>query len=397
MVIWLALLVPFATAAVLAARFAHRTTWWEFLLPFALSAALVAGFKLSVETTQVTDQEYWTGAVARAVYSEPWDQVVPCGHPEYCTETTYDAQGEPHTTTSRCGWQHPYDVEMHGPEWRATDTNGVEVRIDGDAFERLALRLRDRRFVDMHRDSYTIHGNAFETAWDGSDERMEVMTTLHSYENRVAASSATRFPDVDPRRYGLFDYPPVRDFYACPSVLGASGPEAERAERVLAVTNARLGPTRQVRAWILVFRDRPVEAALEQEAYWQGGNKNEFVLAVGVGADDAVLWCRPFSWTKAEDLKSDARDFVTAQGRFDVVKTAEWLGPALDAKFRRRSFSEFSYLTVEPPAWAVAVTFLVTALANWGLAVWIVRNRRSPRAAPEPAASRRAGPTHPTG
>ena len=42
--------------------------------------------------------------------------------------------------------------------------------------------------------------------------------------------------------------------------------------------------------------------------------------------------------------------------------------------FKRKDFKEFSYITVDPPTWAVWVTFIITILLTIGLCYWAIVN-----------------------
>jgi hypothetical protein len=59
---------------------------------------------------------------------------------------------------------------------------------------------------------------------------------------------------------------------------------------------------------------------------------------------------------------------------FDAVAAVDFIGPKLQESFVRKHFEDFSYLTVEPPLWAVITTYVVMLLVNGGLAVFIVKN-----------------------
>lgn len=372
-IIWFAMVVPFATAFVLYRWYHHRTLWWEFLIPIVVSVLLITVSKLLAEKYQTWDHEYWGGWVTQAEYFEDWNQRVPCSHPKYVTRT--DSKGRTHQEFA--GYQHVYDVDYHPEYWEVNDSNGATISVSRDKFEELCDHFGNRKFVELHRSYHTNDGDKYVTSWDESDELLEPVTTIHSYENRVQAShSLFNFPEVDPEEYGLFEYPKVEDFYHCPSILGESGPSGAGAERVLALANAKLGAWKQVRLWVVIFQDQPLAAGLAQQNYWKGGNKNEFVVCIGVNEQHQVQWCYPFSWTEVESLKVDTRNFVIEQQgqTLDLERIVTWLAPEIEKRFVRKQFADFDYLQVEPPVWAVILTFILTIGANVGLSAWIIHN-----------------------
>jgi hypothetical protein len=59
---------------------------------------------------------------------------------------------------------------------------------------------------------------------------------------------------------------------------------------------------------------------------------------------------------------------------FDPVAAVEFIGPTLAEEFERKHFEDFSYLTVDPPLWAIITTYVVMLLVNGGLGYFVVMN-----------------------
>lgn len=382
MVIWGAMAIPVLFAIVLLVKFQHKTVWWEFTIPFAVSIVLIAGNKSCVETMQTSDTEFWGGIAQNAEYYERWDEEVPCTHIKYCTKTRMVSDGNGGTKSETyqepCGTEHLYDVDDHPPRWVVNDDNGQVVSISSGKFEELAKRFGNRQFVDMHRSYHSIDGDKYVAKWGGDEETLEPVFTSHSYENRVQASNSvfnfTEVSESDKKGFGLFDYPGLSG-YSQRSILGNGGATQAKAEELLSKANARLGRSKQARIFILVFDDQPQQAGLLQENFWKRGNKNELVITVGVNKAKEVQWAYVFSWTEVEELKIELRDYVSTMGTLDLVSVVETAVPLVQKKWVRKRFRDFSYLTVEPPGWAVALTYLLTLAVNLGLSFWIVGNQ----------------------
>ena len=72
----------------------------------------------------------------------------------------------------------------------------------------------------------------------------------------------------------LFDYPEIKNNDQNP-ILGFNATDTDiDAVRYL---NGYRGPKNQIHVFILCFNNPSLEIAEMQKAYWQGGNKNEFV------------------------------------------------------------------------------------------------------------------------
>jgi len=377
MIIWGSVLVPVITVVILLLFFKHQTVWWEFFIPVVVSLMLIGLCKSCSEGVQTRDTEYLGGYGVKAIYYEAWNERVPCSHPKYCTRTVTRTGSDGRTYTStesyQCGHHHLYDVDNHPPRWVLDDSNRGRHRISKSYFDSLTSRWKNKVFKDLNRSYHTRDGDSYVTAWDNNDDTLEPVVTTNTYKNRVQASdSVFSYQEVDPKMYGLFEYPEVNG-YRCDSVLGVLENKAT-ASRYLNIWNAKLGRAKQVRMWMLIYVNQPMAAALEQESYWKGGNKNEVVVCIGVDKNSSLKWCHVFSWTEVESMKVRIRSEISSMEVLDVQKAAEVLVSNVQKDFRRKEFADFDYLTVEPPIKYVIMTFVLTVLVNVGLSVFVIKN-----------------------
>ena len=134
-----------------------------------------------------------------------------------------------------------------------------------------------------------------------------------------------------------------------------------------------MGRIKQIRFFlILLGPGTSVSDGLRQEAFWKGGNKNELNVVLGVSKEGKPEWAHVFSWTPVESLKVDIREAV-----FETKSLAELTTKIVslaEEKWVRKSFSEFSYLTVNPPKHAIYFTFFLAVVVNFLSAVWVINN-----------------------
>lgn len=372
MIIYGALVIPAIVAFVLYRFFRHKTLWWEFLLPLALSIILVVSAKAIIEVAQVTSKEYWGSFVQRIEYYEEWNEWI---H-QTCSYTTCDGKGQNCVT-------HYYDCsycQTHPPEWKIITSIDEEIDISENQYDSLKNIFGGEKFIELDRNYYTDDGDQYTCAWNGDSVKAVSVTTIHYYENRVKAADQSIFhfeevKDSDIEKYGLKDYPELHNSYQMDAVLGDSTPNADSANLKLQYINALLGKEKQVRVFVLVFPNQPIEAGIYQKWYWQGANMNEFVVCIGTNSAREVTWCNVISWTRSELLKTHVRSFVQAQKELDLVAVAEYLQPQIKSDFVRRDFKDFDYLTVEPPLWAVILAYVITLIANAALSFWIITNK----------------------
>ncbi|VVB50650.1 Uncharacterised protein [uncultured archaeon] len=372
MLIWTAMLIPVLTVLVLAFFFNKKMAWWEYLVVLGIPALIILGIKADVEASQVHCTEYWGAYLTKGAYYEEWNEYIhqtctrsyPCGtdsegHIEWCTET-YD-----------CSY-----VATHPEYWEVTNSIGEDFSVSKQYFENLCKLWGSRVFVDMNRHYYTEDGDAYVTTFDKDYEHTIPTTTKHSYENRVQASHSVfnfrEFKKGEAQQLGLFDHPPINSFDQT-SVLGTLSSHQDK--KYVDFTNAYLGAPSKFRMYILSWQGKGQDIAVQQEAYWKGGNKNEIVICVGMdSANTKAEWCKVFGWSKNEILKINIRDCVVGQNTLDLKVLAGYVNEQVKGKVIRRDFREFSYLTVDPPTSAVVWTFIVTALLCGGLAWFSVVN-----------------------
>jgi hypothetical protein len=226
----------------------------------------------------------------------------------------------------------------------------------------------------MHRDYHSIDGDMYSSQWKGQLDLLEIITQEHTYENHVQASkSVFNYPEVTPeeiKQYGLFEYPAVINDYQH-HILGTVDKDAEHQMDIL---NGLLGSKKQLTSFIIVFRNKTVRAGELQEALWKGGNKNEFVVCIGVDGANNITWCRPFSWSEVAEPKITIRNFVHDQKTLNLSRLSEYMFTELSAKFKRKEFKDFEYLTIQMSPGQIQAAVITTIILNIIVAMWAVYN-----------------------
>jgi hypothetical protein len=382
MIIWLLVFIPVITILVLLFKYSRNVTWWEYIIHFGVALLLIAVMKVVGEKSQTHDTEYWGDLIQSVEYYEPysiWDhetctRQVACGtdsngNTQYCTET-YDCS----------------HLDSYPARWRVITTTDWKFGVSRDFYEFFVKRFRVAPcFQNMHHEKecgfgdYIVKdGGMYYAQWTGSPETSYAVAKTHTYENKVQCShSVFNYQTVDKKvakASGLYDYPEIRDNAVATILGGEEIAGLDSAEAKLHYLNGYLGPKKQLRVWVLIFKDKPLSIGKLQEAYWKGGNKNEFVITIGMDKQNHVSWCYPFSWTEVSELKINVRNYVMEKNPLYLVELSDYLYSELEAKWVRKQFKDFSYLTVEPPLWAIIVAFVLQIIFNVVYSIWAVRN-----------------------
>lgn len=110
-----------------------------------------------------------------------------------------------------------------------------------------------------------------------------------------------------------------------------------------------------------------------QKAYWQGGNKNEFVVCLGV-KNNTVIWCNPFSWSDEPMLEVKTRDYFIKHPYINFKDYAEWLDTQIDKNWHRKEFNDFNYLSIELSiGWYITILIIILCY-NVGISYWVITN-----------------------
>lgn len=374
--IWAALLIPLIAIIFVAIKHPQKMNVFEYVLLFVIPTACICLCKVGSIYTQTRDTEYWNSYAVSALYEEEWKEQWRERH----TETTTDSKGNSHTRTY---WTT--ESKRHPEKWTVLDNIGESHSITREHFEKLCKTWSNRNFKEMDRKHTSRHrnesshkilkdGDAYVTDYDKNVDNLEFICSQHTYENKVQCSrSVFNFEDVSPEtktQYSLFDYPKENIFDFNP-ILGYSNKEASR---LLNVFNALNGSSKQLHMMLLVFTDQPLETALFQESYWKGGNKNEFLVCVGINSTN-ITWTKVISWTEQETLKVRITREIKEMKTFDAVKIVKYMGENIPNGFVRKEFEEFSYLSVEPPMILVIITYLITLALTIVIVVISVNNR----------------------
>jgi hypothetical protein len=460
-VVYLALLVPLFVTIVFFVLKRHEFVWWEFFVPFFVVLLAIVISKLIIDHTTVKFDEYWGSTIVSVTEEEPYNY----WHSQTCSEEYAcgtDSEGNTKYCTRYYDCSRQVDV---GPSWSAKTSIGKTIKITEKEHDELVIRFKTKKVVvSKHRNHdssdrcVSSKGTKFEgkrvgdfsyvyeTTWNGTDETRKSYVSKHSYENRIKASDLSIFnisivTEELADSLGLFKYPDYTggifnstNGLDYPTILG--GNISKETQEKFRNLNGKFGVSNQLRLWILIFENKPMEIAHFQENYWVKGNKNELVVCIGKKGDE-IQWAHSFSWSLSDILTVEVKNKVLELYTYkdSIIKVqvlppviildentkkkvlGEKIGenlppiipitkemsnttkdstisirstyPVLNEKtlddyynflnknlhrFERRSFKEFSYITVEPSTGAVIFIYLLALAISVGVNFWVIKN-----------------------
>ena len=338
--------LPFIISITLLIFFKKYIVWWEYILLIGSSILFTACLEGIMIRAREFDIEYHGGYITKITHYDEWDEWVE----RTCTRTVHDGYDDDgneitHEETYDCSYR-----DYHPERWTYTDNYGREEYFCYESeFNRAMDELGHPKMVfrDMHRDYYKIDGDAQDYFYDGTIEHIRPLTWSHSYQNKIIASNSIfkfeEIEDEEAKKLGLFNYPKIKD-YDQDAILGVN--LGKKIHKKIKYINAIYGKTKQIRVYILVYTDKPLEISEQQKAYWQGGNKNEFIVCLGYNSKTKrVDWCNPFSWCDEPVLEVETKRFFMGSPHIvtSVDSYASWLKANLHL-WKRKEFKDFDYI-----------------------------------------------------
>ena len=358
-------IIPFLTAIFLLIAFSRKIVWWEYIALILPSLLFVLFTRLIMVSVNSSDTEYLGGYVNRITYYEPWDEMVEVRH----TRTNSDGETEVYYT-----WEREY----HSERYTYVDNESKwEHHLSKKEYETIKKRMGNKTvFRDMHRDYHRIDGDAYDIFWDGKVETLYDITTPHTYTNKVKANQSHtifKMGDISPeeaKEMGLYEYPEIYSMNQNP-IIGRN--VSDKDKQRIKYINATYGRKYQFRTYILIYENKDITISEIQKAYWQNGNKNEFVLCLGVQRD-SVMWANAFSWCDEPKLEVKARDYFIQNPKLDISKYGEWLQTQVPTHWKRKEFEDFSYIHVGLSRGQYIALVIIMIILNIGISIAIVGN-----------------------
>ena len=304
------------------------------------------GLKATMIYARECDIEYHGGYMTRITHYDEWDEWIE----RTCTRTVHDGYDKDGNEITH---EEKYDCsyrEYHPERWTYVDNYGREEYFyNKEEFNRAMAELGYPKMVfrDMHRDYYTIDGDAQDYFYDGTVAHVRPLTWSRTYQNKVIASeSIFKFEDIsdkEAKKAKLFNYPSIQDRDQS-IILGVN--LGKQTHKKFKYINAVYGRKKQFRVYVLIFTDKPLEISERQKSYWQGGNKNEFIVCLGYNSKTGrVDWCNPFSWCDKPTLEVATKRFFRERPYLanSVDSYASWLQNNLHL-WKRKEFKDFDYI-----------------------------------------------------
>lgn len=387
---YLAIVIPMLLVVYLLMCHRKNIVWWEVILPFVVTIATIAMCQYGAYKSAISDTEYLGHMVVKAVHEEPMDYDDECSESYQCG-TDKDGNAEYCTRYYHC-------VSTKYRETYFITDKGRTLGIDLDTYNKYEKLWEKYKYhtekITISSGGYTTtgdlykrpgHGNKHEVSWNNKIDNSVPVSQKATYDNYIQASKSLYNPrdisEEELKANKLFNYP---DGDGRNPILYSDGKAVYlKAQKQLQYANGWLNTTmggfKKVRLWVLIYKNQSADIAELQKVYWKNGNKNEFIIMLGVNDQYNLDWFDIMSWTEKEDTKIIVRNYLAdlRGNKLDTVtmhKFSIWLTDFIQKSYVKPSFEKYSYMTV-PPSWtAIIISYIIVLLVCIGVGFFVVKN-----------------------
>ena len=309
-----------------------NVSFYEFLGVGLLAFALSGIFHYISFSSMTDDTEIWSGRITSVVYHPRWVEKV--------QHTETDNKGKTHVS---------YSYTTHNKYWEAKTNIDSAENISESLFNQLSAKFGpiSKQWV-------------YKSGFESGDHNIYVCNNISNYmvpisenrtfTNRIKGSKTVwNYPEV-PSDVKVFEYPKTSDWFRSNRLLGS-------AKTTISIDKfdemcARIGPAKQANVILVGFDgNSTIEMGNYQESKWIGGKKNDIVVCYGGADSKRPTWVHVFSWTEKDICKINIRNIFMNNSVDDSILPL--LEKEIYETFARKHFSDFDYISIAPPDWAL--------------------------------------------
>ncbi|MCH5223218.1 MAG: hypothetical protein J1E82_04190 [Muribaculaceae bacterium] len=333
---------------------------WVLLIGEFTIVLLHIGFFL----LQILETEYLGSLVKTVHFEESWTELIET------TEYKKDSHGTSYAVRSVREKYHPRKYYFHTTRNTKFKTDGVFYKY---VLGKWGKSPQSLWWSGNHIKGGKRYGECCSAVYSGfetyDNPKWVSITEKHKYINPIKNSNSIfRFIDIsnkEAKELGLYFYPEINQHDA-PSILYdnfITVPDIEILNKFRRF-NAAFGPQVQMRLYILIFDYmKGIEIAEKQKLFWKGGNKNEFVICLGLTSKNEVKWSYVFSWSDEQNLEVETSQWFLKNKELDLNKFYDWFLHKYK-EWKRKEFTDFNYLSIPLKLWQLLTIYIVSILEN---------------------------------
>jgi hypothetical protein len=125
----------------------------------------------------------------------------------------------------------------------------------------------------------------------------------------------------------------------------------------------------------MFFHNKNADVAFDQINYWEGGNKNEFLIMIGLDGTANIQWAKCHSWSDKPVMDVNIESYVSSfiGKNLDLDKLADKVISEIP-NWKRKEFKDFDYIDYEMSSDLYIMLIISMIILSVICGVVIVRN-----------------------
>ena len=356
-------LIPLFACLILRFGFDFEGKWTVYLWIFIAGEITISALHILFYWLRSTSTEY-LGSLVKSIYHEnEWTEII------HRNETKRDAKGNSYTVTRTEYQDHPEKYYFYNTRDKKIVTNSF-------FFNHVRNIWSLSPHYDVWEGSNIVGGKRYGQHYQASDIDFInqdnpyywiPVTEKHRYRNKIINSNSIfKFEKITKKQAkedNLFDYPDII-MHDAESIISGDFQIDEDTRSLFKKFNGRYAPSLEMRLLILLFpAEKGVGISHRQRAYWKGGNKNEFIICLGLTEDHKVEWVNSFSWSDNQQKEVETNMWFMQHPEFKWEKFHDWF-LIHSTDWKRKEFSDFRYINVSLAFWQIIIILIVSILEN---------------------------------
>lgn len=289
------------------------------------------------------DIEYLGSYVTHIIHYDEWDEWV---H-RTCSRRVPSGRDSNGNTIYRTEYYDCSYRDYHPEKWVMYDNMNKSYNISVNQFNEIKNIFNSEMiFVDMKRNYYRIDGDAQRYNYNGEKERIYGLTNSSHYKNKTKTKyTLFKYDTLETKDIkNLYEYPEIKSHTQNP-ILGIKN--LTRKDYIsLIYLNSMYGKPKQIRIYLLGYYNQPIEISEQQKIYWEGGNKNELVICLGLDSLNNIKWNNTFSWCDAPELEIKIKSHLNENEKLNIPELCNFIENNLNS-WKRKEFKDFDYIMVD--------------------------------------------------
>lgn len=318
-------------------------------------------------TAHVMHNEVWNYKIVEIQHWEKWTT-------EESRQVRYQCGTDKDGNAEYC-YRTEYYTETHGPYWYAIDESGRKNSINSSEYDKWKRTWQNEKVIGHNRGSSagwnrSISGDILSCKWTGEFEEMFPWHSINSYENRVRGSHSI-FRTMEPTEKMLAKWKRPADLRDSSPIFGFGVNVAGEDSLFMKRINCLLGPVHQVHTLIYLFDSSEYGSSITDEVLsaWDGPNKNEIIIFIGIDKNNNVDWIRVESWSDNTKLHGMIESSFS-NTQFRVRSLGTYIQTNIGGNWKRKEFKDFEYIQIKISFWWYFSEVIVCLVGGIGAVIF---------------------------